>query len=83
MSRSPPRHTDRPCALCPLASGATAQIIPIKTVPVAQADQFDVFPSGTSQWGASRSPSKTRGSTHSSTPPRGRDSTADSWPAHP
>ena len=33
------------CAFLPLASGAPAQLIPIKTVPVAQADQFDIFPS--------------------------------------
>jgi hypothetical protein len=44
MSRSP-RAILVACALLPLASGAPAQLISIKTVPVAQADQFDLFPS--------------------------------------
>ena len=44
MSRFP-RAILVACAFIPLASGALAQIIPIKTVPVAQADQFDIFPS--------------------------------------
>ena len=44
MSRSP-RAILVACAFLPLASGAPAQLIAIKTVPVAQADQFDLFPS--------------------------------------
>jgi hypothetical protein len=44
MSRSPSAILVA-CAFLSLASGAPAQIISIKTVPVAQADQFDLFPS--------------------------------------
>ena len=45
MSRSPSRAIVVACALFPLATTAPAQLIQIKTVPVAQADQFDIFPS--------------------------------------
>jgi hypothetical protein len=45
MSRSPHRATLVALALLLPATAATAQLIPIKTVPVAQADQFDIFPS--------------------------------------
>jgi hypothetical protein len=45
MSRSPRRAIPVACALVALASAAPAQLIQIKTVPVAQADQFDLFPS--------------------------------------
>jgi hypothetical protein len=47
MSRSPSRAILSACAVLLLASAAPAQLIPIKTVPVAQADQFDLFPSRT------------------------------------
>ena len=45
MSRSPRRAIPVACAVLALASAAPAQLIQIKTVPVAQADQFDLFPS--------------------------------------
>jgi hypothetical protein len=45
MSRSPRRAIVVACALALPATTAPAQLIQIKTVPVAQADQFDIFPS--------------------------------------
>ena len=45
MSRSPRRAILVALALLLLATGAPAQLIQIKTVPVAQGDQFDLFPS--------------------------------------
>jgi hypothetical protein len=45
MSRSPRRAFLSAFALPLVASAVPAQLIPIKTVPVAQADQFDIFPS--------------------------------------
>jgi hypothetical protein len=45
MSRSPRRAILVALALLSLATGAPAQLIQIKTVPVAQGDQFDLFPS--------------------------------------
>ena len=44
MSRSPQRATLVALALL-LPATAPGQLIPIKTVPIAQADQFDLFPS--------------------------------------
>ena len=45
MSRSPRRAILVALALLLPAPGVLAQLIQIKTVPVAQADQFDIFPS--------------------------------------
>jgi hypothetical protein len=45
MSRSPSRAIIVACALLVPAAIAPAQLIQIKTVPVAQGDQFDIFPS--------------------------------------
>jgi hypothetical protein len=45
MSRSPRRAILVALALLLPATGAPAQLIQIKTVPVAQGDQFDLFPS--------------------------------------
>src|SRR5688572_7250131 len=45
MSRSPRRAILVALALVLPATGAPAQLIQIKTVPVAQGDQFDLFPS--------------------------------------
>src|SRR5688572_3133794 len=45
MSRSPRRAILVALALVLPATGAPAQLIHIKTVPVAQGDQFDLFPS--------------------------------------
>lgn len=45
MSRSPRRAILVALALVLPATGAPAQLIAIKTVPVAQGDQFDLFPS--------------------------------------
>jgi hypothetical protein len=45
MSRSPRRAILVALALVVPATGAPAQLIQIKTVPVAQGDQFDLFPS--------------------------------------
>ena len=45
MSRYSPRAIVVACALLVPATTAPAQLIPIKTVPVAQGDQFDIFPS--------------------------------------
>jgi hypothetical protein len=44
MSRSPSRAIVVACALLVPAT-TSAQLIQIKTVPVAQGDQFDIFPS--------------------------------------
>lgn len=45
MSRSLSRAIVVACALVLPATAARAQLIQIKTVPVAQGDQFDIFPS--------------------------------------
>ena len=45
MSRSPCRAIVVACAFLVPATTAPAQLIQIKTVPVAQGDQFDIFPS--------------------------------------
>ena len=51
MSRFPLSAILSVCAFALTASGAPAQLIQIKTVPVAQADQFDIFPSRSSAMG--------------------------------
>lgn len=51
MSRSPHRAILSAFALALTATGASAQLIPIRTVPLAQADQFDIFPSRSSAMG--------------------------------
>lgn len=38
-------------ALCAIAASAAAQIIPIKTLPIAQSDQFNFFPSANQAMG--------------------------------
>ena len=52
MSRSPRRAILVALALVVPATGALAQLIQIKTVPVAQGDQFDLFPSRNLAMGA-------------------------------